>query len=120
MLLESESDDSAVKCSHRQEGPVATVRLITTTRVPARHTKIVKARLDGVGLQSTALLDPGGDLGQRGLLIEEALLQPDGEHCVCIPIQNLSCGAVELTSGVTLGQVHSVTVMEIRGELLSR
>ena len=34
---------------------------------------------------------------------------------VCIPVQNLSCGLVELESGVTLDQVHSVTVREHPG-----
>lgn len=71
--------------------------------------------MDGVEPRSTALLDPGGDLEQRGLMIEEALLKPDGEHCVCIPIQNVSCGAIELELGVTLGRVQPVTVMEHPG-----
>ena len=63
-------------------------------------------------------LDPGGDIEQRGLLIEKALLQPDGEHCVCLPIQNLSYGAVELESGVTLGRVQPVTIIEeITGQM---
>ena len=38
-LLESEPDDSAVECSH-QRSSAATVKLITATRVPARHTKM--------------------------------------------------------------------------------
>ena len=81
-MKESESDDSATECSNEPDSFSATVKLITATRVPARHTRIVKARMDGVGSRSTALLDPGGDLEQRGLVIKEALLQPDGEHCV--------------------------------------
>ena len=40
------------------------------------------ARMDGVRPLSATLLDPGGDLEERGFLIEEALLQPGGEHCV--------------------------------------
>ena len=78
MLLESESDDSDVECSHHQGGPVGTVKLITATQVPARHTKIMKARIDGVGPRSTALLDPGGELEQRGLLCEERLVAAVG------------------------------------------
>ena len=53
-------------------------------------------------------------------MIEEALLQPDGEHCVCIPIQNLSYGPVELESGVTLGLVQPVTIREHPGETAER
>ena len=34
---------------------------------------------------------------------------------VCIPIQNLSCGAIELELGVILGRVQPVTVMEHPG-----
>ena len=77
--------------------------------------KIVKARMNGVGSCLTALLVPGGDLEQRGLVIEEALLQLDGEQCVCIPIQSLSCGPVKLESGVILGQVQPVIIREHPG-----
>ena len=64
-LLESEPNDPAVECSH-QRSSAATVKLITATRVLARHTKIVKARMDRVEPPcSTTLLDPGGELKQR-------------------------------------------------------
>ena len=61
-LQESELDDSAVEHSH-QISSAATVKLITATRVPARH----KNRKSTYGVEPclTALLDSVGDLEQR-------------------------------------------------------
>jgi hypothetical protein len=86
-----------------------TVKLITTTKVPARHVRVVKAKLDGVSRGSVALLDGEIKLKERGLRIAESLLEPDGEHCVRIPIENVSCESVCLESGVLLGQIEPVT-----------
>ena len=43
--------------------------------------------------------------------IAESLLEPDGERCVRIPIQNVSCESVCLESGAVLGQIQPVTVV---------
>ena len=58
-----------------------------------------------------ALLDGRTQLEERGLRIAESLLEPDGEHCVRIPIENVGCEPVCLESGVVLGQIEPVTVV---------
>ena len=71
----------------------------------------MKAKLNGVSRGSVALLDAGDQLEERGLRIAESLLEPDGEHCVHILVQNVSCESECLESGVVLGQVQPVTVV---------
>ena len=140
VLLEPGSDGTATDCLLKQKWkktsedsptvsadyghdncPPGTIKLITATRVPARHVRIVKAKLNGVSRGSVALLDAGDQLEERGLRITESLLEPDGEHCVRIPVQNVSCESVCLELGVVLGQVQPVTepdaaVEQILGE----
>ena len=67
--------------------------------------------MDGINHGSAALLDPRGKLEESGLWIEKGLLQQDGEHCVCIPVQNLGCGPVNLEPGATVGRVQPVTIV---------
>ena len=43
---------------------------------------------------------------ERGLHIEEAIVEPDGELCVYIPVQNPSYDPLCLKSGDVLGWVH--------------
>ncbi len=71
----------------------------------------MKAKLDGVSRGSVALLNGQINLKKRGLRIAESLLEPDGEHCVRIPIENVSCESVYLESRVLLGQIEPVTVV---------
>ena len=78
--------EAAAPSKVADESSIGTVKLITATRVPARHTRIVKARVDGIDHGSAALLDPEGKVEESGLWIEKGLLQQDGGHCVCIPV----------------------------------
>ena len=43
--------------------------------------------------------------------MEEAVLEPDGELCVSVPIQNPTCEPICLTSRDILGQMQPVTIM---------
>ena len=79
-----------------------TVKLITATRLPARQAHLVRARVEGVGDVLVTLLQPARKLRERGLVIEEAALAPDDEHCVSIPIQNFSHEPLHLETGEVL------------------
>ena len=70
----------------------------------------MKARVDGTTHLPTALLNPSSHLEERGLKIEEALVEPDGELCMYIPVQNPCYEPVYLESGDVLGQVQPVEV----------
>lgn len=90
------------------DGRPATVRLITATKLPARHAKLVKARVDGVDQPGTS---PKDLWEKKGLCVEEAVLEPDGELCVSVPIKNPTCEPICLTPGEILGKVQPVTVV---------
>ena len=113
-FLETKADDSTV--DHLQPQPTssqtmsATVRLLTATRLPPRHTEIVQARVDGSGHRSTSLLVPEVQWESKGLRMEEAVLEPDGEQCVTLPIQNPTCEPVCLAPGDVLGQMQPVEI----------
>ena len=48
------------------------------------------------------------------------LLEPDGERCVHIPTQNVSCEPVCLESGAVLGQIQPVTVVTQPGSVVEQ
>ena len=127
-FLESQTDDTAVDHFHhdqwkkqplptppQQELPVSdkvgTVRPLTATRLPPRHTKIVRAHVEGVDRQSISLLTPEAKWESKGLQMEEALLEPDGELCVSVPIQNPTCEPLCISSGDILGQIQPVAIV---------
>lgn len=129
-LIQSQSADTAVDHFCKQEWKVhnqpdaeqsasvespssttATVRLITATKLPARHVKVVRARVDGVGEPRIMLFLPQNLLELKGLCVEEAVLEPDGELCVSVPIKNSSCEPVCRVPGEVLGELQPVTVV---------
>ena len=69
---------------------MGTVKLITATRLPVRHAQLVKVHVDGIRHVSLVCLEPAEQLKRKGLVVEEAALEPDQELCVPIPVQNYS------------------------------
>ena len=88
-----------------------TVKLITATKLPARQARLVRAKVEGAGDVSVSLLQPASQLREKGLLVEEAAISPDDEHCVSIPIQNFSHEPLCLKPGEILGQLQPVTLI---------
>ena len=121
-LSQQETNDRPPTTTNNRKLEISpgTVKLITATRVPARHVRIVKAKLDGVAQGSVALLTAGDGFEERGLRITESLLEPDGEHCVHLPIQNVSCTSICLDSGAMLGQVQPVTIVTDAEEIVEQ
>ena len=96
---------------------VGTVKLITATRLPARHARLVKAHVDGIHHTSLVFLEPAEQLG---LVVEEAALEPDQELCVRIPVQNCSNEPMCLEPGEILGQLQPVTLVEDAGHVAEK
>ena len=69
------------------------------------------AHVEGLDRHSVSLLTPEAKWESKGLQMEEALLEPDGELCVSVPIQNPTCEPVCLSSGDILGQIQPVTIV---------
>ena len=60
------------------ESHMGNVKLITATRLPARHVRLVKAHVDRIRHASLRVcLEPAEQLKSKGLVVEEAALEPD-------------------------------------------
>ena len=87
--------------------PAPVVRLIQATRLPARHVKLVRARVDA-GTQGTpSLFEPAEDiLEKRGLVMDHSLTEPDEDCCVVLAIHNPSFEPVHLEKDQSLGELQ--------------
>ena len=87
------------------------VHLIQATRVPARHSKMIRARVEGLGSEQVSLFEPDTSaLTEQGLRMAEATVAPDLDNQVILLIDNESFNPVKLKKGLQLGKVHPVTV----------
>ena len=119
----SHIDADNTPCSHETvtDGHVGTVKLITATRLPARHAWLVKAHIDGIRHAFLIVcLKPAEQLKSKGLVVEEAALEPDQELCVLIPVQNCSNEPMCLEPGEILGQLQPVTLVEDAGHMAEK
>ena len=88
------------------------VRLINATRLPARHSKLVRAHVTGLREQSHTLFEPAKEtLEQQGVLMEVGVTEPDGGGFITLAIQNHSFGPVCLKKGQILGQMQQATLL---------
>ena len=69
----------------------AVVRLVTAVRLPARHVKCVRARVDDFHERGTVIFESEGELlREKGLVLEDAVIEPDAGHCVTLMVHNNS------------------------------
>ena len=80
------------------------VRLIQATRVPARHQKLLKARVTGLEDSSLALFEREDLLGVKGLSMAEAATEPDADNCVTLIMQNDALEPTRLKKRQILGR----------------
>ena len=73
------------------------VNLINATRLPARHSKFVWARLDNPKETSFTLFEPAKEA--LGLLMEEGVAQPDTSGFFTLIVENYSFSPVCLKKG---------------------
>ena len=89
----------------------ASVCLIQTTHVPGRTGKFLEAKLNVDMAPGTHLVfepEPGV-LESRRLSAQESLLTISPDHSALVPVQNFQKCPVELTEGMKLGKVESVS-----------
>ena len=90
----------------------AVVRLVTAVRLPARHVKCVRARVDDFHEPGSAFFESEGELlREKGLVLEDAVIEPDARHCVTLMVHNNSLQPVHLDEGEVLGSLQAATVM---------
>ena len=89
----------------------ATVRLLNATRLPGRHSKLVRAKVDrGVETQSVALFEPGV-LDEKGLRMADAAVETRSGHHITLIIENESLEPVWLKKGQVLGTVRPASLV---------
>ena len=80
------------------------VHLIQAARLPSRHVKLVRARVLDPQARSVRVFDPEKEaLREKGLVIEDAVLEPDENRYVTLAIHNCSLNTVRLERDQILG-----------------
>ena len=92
----------------RPPEPTAVVRLLNAVKIPGRHQKIVKAQINKQYVATRGLFEPIPEFAsEMGLTIAEAFVEPDGEHCINLILENMDLKATEVEPGKILGTVAS-------------
>ena len=86
--------------SKSQVSDMVVVKLLTATKVPARHRKLVRAKVDGWLSDNLALFMPTATNSE--LRIADAAVQADGEGCLKLIVENSGCCNMELEEGMKL------------------
>ena len=93
-----------------EESPV--VRLIQAARLPSRHVKLVCARvLDSQARGARVFESEKEALKEKGLVIEDAVVEPDENRYVTLAIHNCSLHTVRLEGDHILGRLQAATVL---------
>ena len=79
--------------------------------MPARHQKLLKARVTGLEDSSLALFEPEDLLGVKGLSMAEAATEPDADNCVTLIMQNDALEPTHLKKGQILGRVIPASLL---------
>jgi len=114
---EEPSEQSAlVSAEGKQVKSVDTVSgvvlLIQATRVPARHKKMLRAKVTGLEDSSLALFEPDNhSLGMKGLPMAEAAMETDADNCVTLIMQNDALEPTRLKKGQVLGRVYPASLL---------
>ena len=92
--------------------PKTTVRLIQATRLPARHSKLIRADVEGPEMTSSMLLfQPELDtLSGRGLSMADAVVEC--ARRVTLLVTNHGCESVHLEEGEVIGKMEPATLVE--------
>ena len=99
--------------------PSGEVCLIQATRLPARHMKMVRAKVCGYTEKSLALFEPEIEsLQEKGLSMTEATTQPDVDNCVTLIIQNDSHEPTYLRKDQVLGRVYPASLQMTTEEVV--
>ena len=88
------------------------VRLIQAARLPSRHVKLVRARVLDPQARSVRVFEPEKEaLKEKGLVIEDAVVEPDENRYVTLAIHNCSLHTVRLEGDHILGCLQEATIL---------
>lgn len=102
-----------VPTEHSQER-IVTVKLLQATRVPARHARLVRARVDGPSSPVPALVSLSKSVLRDGdLLIEEGVVEANKDGLITLVVHNRSPNAVLLEEGYKLGDLQATGLVSV-------
>ena len=101
--MDSEVDDNS---NGVDSDGTATVRLISATRVPGRHARLIKARIDGPVEKSLTLFESEETLAKSGVTVPDAAVEPTEDGLVTLIVENHGMESVHLDDGVILGRME--------------
>ena len=86
------------------ESDTVVVKLLTATKLPAGHRKLVRAKVDGWFPDSLALFTPMTESSE--LKIADSAVQADDKGCLKLIVENSGCCHMELEEGMRLGTLE--------------
>ena len=94
-------------------GAAGTVCLLQATKLPGRHSKLVRAEVRGSERQHLSYFEPDLGLGVSGREMSDAAVEVDGNNCVVVVLENHGYAPVELEGGRVLGEIQEVELCEV-------
>lgn len=89
------------------------MHLISATRLPPWHVKLIKAQAGSPVEESRSLFVQAVDaLHECGLTITEGLTQPDAQGCIRLAIENHTSEPVHLEKGQVVGKLEQAFICE--------
>ena len=113
----SESDhrfQSTTKSSENSKTPSAIVKLIQATRLPPRHSKLVRAGIERAEIETeVCLFEPTiSSLSCKGLSIADAVVERHDDGEMVLVVTNQGAEAVHLEVGEVLGELQPVLLLD--------
>lgn len=106
-------EDTKTNCASQ----TAAVRLLRPVRILARHERLVRAEASGQLEHSLALFEPAiSQLKERGITMENAVIEPDAQNQITLIITNNSLKPVLLEQHEVLGNMELVVLSSIPSE----
>ena len=88
------------------------VCLIQAARLPSRHVKFMRARVLGPPAKGAFVFEPEKEaLKEKGLVIEDAVVEPNEDRYVTLVIHNYSLHTVRLEEDHILGSLKGATIL---------
>ena len=92
--------------------PPAVVKLMQATRLPARHSKMVRIKIEGACGDGTCLFEPElQSLGERGLTMADAVVGVGDGGGLTMVVTNQGTTPVQLEVGEVLGELQPASIV---------
>ena len=92
--------------------PLAVIKLMQATRLPARHSNMVRIKIEGAYGDGTCLFEPElQSLGERGLTMADAVVGVGDGGGLTMVVTNQGTAPVRLEVGEVLGELQPASIV---------